>query len=210
MQGEEQQHRRDAGDRQRQHQDVDGERPHRLAQRSLVENDLEEIATHRRGTDHAHHVTRFAGEQGLECVDDRVEPGPLPHVDVLRDFGRHVGSGEQAALVAHLHGDSARADAVENLFREAFGHHAARCCIEHERGRMRGGKPVVQPVQAEIRDRRNVNQNFRHHHEQDGEQQQLSGKADARLPRRPQHVLDCNWFAGRVQNHLSRRFASIR
>ena len=62
----------------------------------------------------------------------------------------------------------------------------------------------IQPIQAKIRDRRNVNQNFRHHHEQDGEQQQLSGKADARLPRRPQHVLDCNWFAGRVQNHLSR------
>ena len=79
-----------------------------------------------------------------------------------------------------------------------------------KRGRMRGGKPVAQPVQAEIRDRRNVNQNFRHHHEQDGEQQQLSGKADARLSRRPQRIPDCTWFAGRVQNHLSRIFASTR
>src|SRR5262252_8713182 len=79
-----------------------------------------------------------------------------------------------------------------------------------ERCRMRGGKPVAQPVQTEIRDRRNVNQNFRHHHEQDGEQQQLSGKADARLPRRPQRILDSNWFAGCVQIHLSRKFVATR
>ncbi len=171
MDRKEQQHRRDAGDRQRQHQDVDGERPHRLAQRSLVEDDLEEVAAHRRGTDHAHHVTLLACQQGLECVVDRVQPGPLPHVDVLRDFRRHVGSREQATLVAHLHGDRARTDAVENLFGEAFRHHAARCGIEHERGGVRGGKAIAQPIETKIRDRGNVNQNFRHHHEEDGEQQ---------------------------------------
>jgi hypothetical protein len=96
------------------------------------------------------------------------------------------------------------------LFGEAFRHHAARCGIEHERGGVRSGKAIAQPVETEIRDRGNVNQNFRHHHEEDGEQQQLSGKADARLSRRPQNTLDCNWFAGRVQIHLSQRFASTR
>ena len=154
----------------------------------FVENDLEEVAAHRRRADHAHHVALLAGEQGLERVHDRVPPGPLPHIDVLRDFGRHVGGGEQAALIAHLHRNRARADAVENLFREAFRHHAARRGVEHERRRVRGRKPVVQPIQSKIRDRRNVNQNFRHHHEQDGEQQQFSGEADARLSRRPKRT----------------------
>ena len=176
MQREEHQHRGDAGDRQRQHQNVYGERPHRLAQRRFVENDFEEVAAHRRGSHHAYHVARLASQQRIERVDDRLATTTLPHVDVLRDLGRHIGSGEQAALIAHLHRHGARADAFQNLVRQAFRHHAARCGIEHERRCVRGGKPIVQPVQAEICDRRHVNQNFRHHHEQDGEQQQLAGR----------------------------------
>ena len=104
----------------------------------------------------------------------------------------------------------ARADAVENLFREAFRHHAARRGVKHERRGVRGRKPVAQPVETKISDRRNVNQNFRHHHEQDGQQQQLSGEADARLSRRPKRTVDCTWSAGCFQIRLSRRFASIR
>ena len=96
---------------------------------------------------------------------------------------RHIGGGEQAALGAHLHRHRARADAVQDLLRQAFRHHAARRGIEHQRGGVRGGQAVVEPVEPEIGDRRHVDENFRHHHEQDGEEQQLAGKADARAAR---------------------------
>ena len=46
-------------------------------------------------------------------------PGHVAHVDVLVDRGRHVGDGEQPALLADLHGDGARADAVEDLLGQA-------------------------------------------------------------------------------------------
>ena len=185
MQGKEDQHRGNAGDRQRQHQDIHRERPHRLAQGRFLENDLEEIAAHRRGPNHAHRVARLAGEQGIERVDDGPPPGNLPHVDVLRDRGRHIGRRKQSALIPHFHRHRASADALENLVRKAFGDHTAWRGIEHKRSRMCRRKPVVQPIQSKICDRRHINQNFRHHHEQNGEQQQLSGEADAQCSRRP-------------------------
>ena len=68
---------------------------------------------------------------------------------------------------------------LEDLPRQALRHHAARRGVEHQRGGMGGGQPVVQPVEAEIRDRRHVDQHFRDHHEQDREHEQLAGQAEA-------------------------------
>ncbi len=76
------------------------------------------------------------------------------------------GGGEQAALLAHLHRHCPGADAVENLPGETLRHHAARRRVEHQRRGVRGGQAVVEPGQAEIRDRRHVDQHFRQHHEQ--------------------------------------------
>ena len=54
MQREVDQRRGDAGDHQRQQQDVDREGQHRLPQRRLVQHDFEELAVrHRRRPDHA-------------------------------------------------------------------------------------------------------------------------------------------------------------
>ena len=118
---EEHQRRGDAGDHQRQQQNVDRERPHRLAQRRFVENDLEKLAVrHRRRPDHAHHVVGHAEQQRAEGIHDGVPPPHIAHVDILRDRRRHVGGGEHAALVAHLHRDRARADAFEDLLGETL------------------------------------------------------------------------------------------
>ena len=55
-----------------------------------------------------------------------------------------------------------------------------------------------------------VNQNFSHHYEEYGEDQQLSGKADVLLPRwariRVNHIYGC--FRCRFQNRLSQRFVT--
>ena len=141
MQRKEHQHRGDAGDRQRQQQDVHGERPHRLAQRRFVENDLEKIAAHRRGADHADYVAGLASQQGVERVDDRTATRITCRISMsCAMLGRHVGRSEQAPLIAHLHRHRARADAAENLVRQTFRHHAAWCGVEHERRRVRGGQ----------------------------------------------------------------------
>ena len=212
MQREEHQHRGDAGDHQRQQQDVHGEGQHRLAQRRFVENDFDELAfRHRRRTDEPHHVVRLAKQQRVEGVHHGAPPRHVAHVDVLLDLRRHVGSGQQAALGAHLHRHGARADAFQDLLRQTLRHHAARRGVEHQRGGVRGGQPIVEPVEPEIGDRRDVNENFRHHHEQDGEEQQLAGKADARGPRRArrrQRNWLARWLGSRFQNRLNRRFAA--
>ena len=58
---------------------------------------------------------------------------------------------------------------------------------------MRGSQSVVQPVQTEIGDRRHINQNFRHHDENNGEEQQFTRKANARIPRRPRLRIYCTF-----------------
>ena len=50
--------------------------------------------------------------------------------------------------------------------------------VEHESGDLRRGEPVVQPVAAEIGDRGHVDQHLRHHHEQDGEQEEARRQAE--------------------------------
>ena len=112
------------------------------------------------------------------------QPRHVAHVDVVMDRRRHVGDGEQAALVAHLHRDRLRADAVEHLPRQAVRHRCRSApALQHQRGGVRGGEPVVQPVQPEIGDRRHVDQHFRDHHEQDREDEELARQAEARRAR---------------------------
>ena len=86
MQREEHQHRGDAGDHQRQQQDVDREGPHRVAQRRFVENDFEELAAHRRRPDHPHDVAGLAEQQRVEGIHDGAPPRHAAHVDVLLDL----------------------------------------------------------------------------------------------------------------------------
>ena len=85
---------------------------------------------------------------------------------------------------AHLHRHRAGADAAENLPRQTVRHHAARRCVEHQRRGVGGGEAVVEPVQAEVGDRRHVDQHFGDHHEQDRQHQELAGQAKPRSGRR--------------------------
>ena len=107
----------------------------------------------------------------------------VAHVDVVIDRRRQIGAGEQPALLAHLDGDRARADAVEDLPRQRIRHHAERRGIEHQRGGVGRRQPVVEPVDPEIGDRGHVDQHSRDHHQRNGQQQQLAGQAEpARRP----------------------------
>ena len=92
------------------------------------------------------------------------------------DLGRQVGAGQQAALLPHLDGDGARADAAEDLPGQRLRHHARGRGIQHQGGGIRRRQPVVQPVDPEVGDRGHVDQHFRDHHQRNGEQQQLAGQ----------------------------------
>jgi len=163
----------DRRDDQRQEQDADGKIHHRLAQRRLVDHDLDEFAAHRSLPHHPHHVG-VAGDQRVEGLDDGAVPRHVAHVDLVGDRMRHVPGREQAAVLAHLQGDSARADAFQNLPRDRLGHFPARRGLEHQRRGVSGGQAILQPVQPKIGDRRHVDQHFRNHHEQEREKEKLA------------------------------------
>ena len=170
-------------DAQRDQQQIAGKPVHRLAQRRFVDHDLDELRAARRRPDHADRLVA-AFQHGLERIDDRRPRRHRPHVDVMVDRRRQIGARQQPALLAHLDGDRARADAVEDLPRQRIRHHARRRGIQHQRRGIRRRQPVVQPVHPEIRDRGHVDQHFRDHHQRNGEQQQLAGQAEpARRPR---------------------------
>ena len=117
-------------------------------------------------------------QHDFERIDDRRPHRHRAHVDVMIDLRRQIGAGQQAALLAHLDGDRARADAAEDLPRQRIRHHARGRGIEHQRGGIRRRQPVVEPVDPEIGDRGHVDQHFRDHHQRNREQQQLAGQAE--------------------------------
>jgi len=173
--------RGNGGDDKRQEQDVGRIAQHRLAQRLLVHHELDIFAAHRRRTDHAHHVFLVV-EHGGESVDDGVDGVDIAHVVSGGDHGRHVIDREHAPARAHLHRHRARTDGVENLLAELVGDDAVRRGVEHERRGVSGGQPVLQPYDAEIGDRRHIDQHFRDHHEENRENEEFSRKAKARRP----------------------------
>ena len=174
MQRQIDQRRCDAGDQERDQKQVDRIAQHGVAQRRLVDNDFDIVAAHGGRTDDPHHAF-LAVEHHLEGVDDRIEGVDMAHVEIVGDRRRRFADGEQPPLRAHLHGDGARPDAVEDLLGQAVGHHAVWRGIEHQRRRIGAGEPVVQPHQAIERDRGHIDQHFRDHHEQDREDEELSG-----------------------------------
>ena len=78
----------------------------------------------------------------MKRIDDRVEVD-IAHVEVVGDRRRRVTDRQQAPAGAHLHGDGAGADAVEDLLGEVFGHHSARRGLEHQRCGVGAGQMVA-------------------------------------------------------------------
>ena len=184
MQRQIDQRRGDHGNHQRQQKNIHRIAQHGAAQRPLVHDQFDIFAAHRRRADHPHHIG--AGiEHDLEGIDDGIDRGGAAHVVGVVDGGRHVVDGQHAAALAHLHGDGAGADRVEDLLGEAVGHHAVRRGFEHQRRGIAGCEAVLEPGDAEIGHRRHIDQHFRDHHEQDREDEELSRKPKAWHPDRP-------------------------
>ena len=110
-------------DAERDPEQVAGKAIHRLPQRLFVDHDLDELRAARRRPDHADGLVA-ALQHGLEGIDDRRPRRHRPHVDVMVDRIRQIGAGEQTALLTHLDGDRAGADAGQDLPRQRIRDHA--------------------------------------------------------------------------------------
>ena len=139
------------------------------------------------------HVVVAAHEERLERVDDGAVPDDTSRMSMsCCTIGGISETASRRRCVAHLHRDRPGADRCrESAARQRVRHHAARRRLQHQRGGVRGGEPVVEPVQAEVGDRRHVDQHFRDHHEQDREDEQLAGQAQSRRARRSSGCVGC-------------------
>ena len=86
-------------DPERDQQQVAGEPVHRLAQRQLVDHDLDELRAARRRADHADRLVA-ALQHGLEGIDDRRPHRHGSHVDIVIDRRRQVRRWPAAGAAA--------------------------------------------------------------------------------------------------------------
>ena len=174
--GEEDQRRGDQRDQDRQDQHVAGIVQHGLAQTGIGHDDLD------------HHVA-FADR--AEDADGAVATEQQRFHRILhRRQLVHVGD---VVLAVHLRGNVRcrqqlrRAVLAQHDRLGAGGHQRVVLDAARQFGRLQavddhgggGGRvePVFQPAQAHRGDRRRKDQHFRQHHENDGQPQQLAGKA---------------------------------
>jgi hypothetical protein len=177
MQAEVDQGRREQRDDQGERQDTLGKGQHLVAQRCLVQHHLDpQAVVLGRSPQHTDDPHGFAPQYG-EGVPDQAEEADLAKVegriDVVR---RHVHQHELAgARLGQRHGEGL--DVGQQLHGQLRAHHVIGGRLQCENGKMAGSQAFLQIVQAETRDRRRENQDFRQHDEGDGQQQQARREA---------------------------------
>ena len=102
---------------------------------------------------------------------------------VFATCGRRLVGRQQEAAPAAAHRDRLGADALEEPRLEVRREPLLGRRVEDERRDLRGREAVVEPGLAEIRDRGDVDQHLRQHHEQDGQAEEPRRQAEpAREP----------------------------
>ena len=100
----------------------------------------------------------------------------MPEIDRLVDGRRHLDGGDQAADRAGADGDGDGADGIEELVLDVARHVGGLRGGEHQARRVGHGQAVGEPAQAEVGDRRHIDQDLARHDEEDGEHQELDRK----------------------------------
>ena len=150
MQREIDQRRGQNRNRQRDQQQVAGKPIHRLTQRGLIDHHLDELPAAGRRPDDADRL--IAGlEHHLEGSDDRGPGRQRAHIDVVVDGARKTSARQQPPLLPELDGHSPRPDAVEDLPRQRFRHHAGGRRIQNQGCGVGRRQARVKPVHPEVR-----------------------------------------------------------
>ncbi|MDN3721826.1 hypothetical protein QW131_28275 [Roseibium salinum] len=129
--------------------------------------------THLPGAVDAHDAVAAIG-QDLETVYDGGPRGDLSHVDDEIHVIRYVAHGDEAAAGPLVEGNGDSAGGAQQLLLEAGRNRVG--FRQNGGGDPGGGELVHQPGVAEIGNGRHVDADFGHHHEKNGEKEQLAGE----------------------------------
>ena len=170
-------------DRQRDQQQIAREAVHRLAQRQLVDHDLDELRA-------AGRRARPRGSPGCRSPawSRTNRRSPTTPSSSRMSMSWSIAAGRSALASSRrcwpILMATARAPMLlEDLPRQRIRDHARGRGIQHQRRGIGRRQPVVEPVHPEIRDRGHVDQHVRDHDQRNGQQQQLAGQAEpARRP----------------------------
>ena len=163
---------------QRQDQDIGGIAPHRFLQFCLVHADFDRVAAHRCSADDVEDASR-GRQQRPACGGNGLKRRGSARVIGFVDGRRHVGYSQQAALAVDFDDNGFGTDRVEQLLRQAIGHHVGGRGFQHHCGNIGRTEPIAEPVVAEIGDGGNIDCDFRQHDKSDDQQQHAAGKAKA-------------------------------
>jgi hypothetical protein len=174
LQGEVDEPGGNARDGEREQEDVARELDHGRPQRRLVEDQLDEVRPGHARADDADRVRR-GGQQHRECVSDERVPLRVPQIHRAVDAWRHGIKGEEPPRAAAAYGDGACADPGKQARLEIGAQTLAGRRVEHHGRNLCRGKPVAEPVAAEVRHRRHVDQDLGDEDEEDGQREQTRG-----------------------------------
>ena len=172
VQADEDQHRGDQGDHDRQRQDAPGIVVHRGLHRSFVENRLDHHV--RCGRDRAHDADRppVPRPQRHEGVGDQRQRRRLAQIERRVHDRRHAAAEHQAARIPALDDDRIDHRPRQELLLELGADDPVRRGVERQRSEVRGIDPLLQIGQAEAGDRGHVDEDFGKHDEGDRQHEQ--------------------------------------
>ena len=152
MQREIDERRGDRRNDQREHEDADREIHHRLAQRRLVEHDLDELAA--MGAGPTTRITSLSAQNSVSKASMMARCQDMSRTSMSWSMAGGMSEAASSRRCWPIFIATARAPMLSRICRATVsGHHAVRRGLEHERRGVGGGEPVIEPVQAEIRDR---------------------------------------------------------
>jgi len=160
-----------------QQENVDGVAEHGGPQRFFVKCDFNQVAGHVGRHIHDADHPGFARPHGAECVGDSLVPHGAAQIETGIDHEVRVAAQRQLAAFAFFEGDDKHPRAHQDLAAQVAGQDLVGGGFGGQCGNFSLGHAALEPLDAEIGDRRQEDQNLAQHHEDDGQQQDLAGKA---------------------------------
>ena len=115
-----------------------------------------------------------------EGVDNGTWPGNLPEIERSIDHGVLVAAQQELTAIATGERDHLDASAFKNFAAQIAGENLVWGGLGGQRRDLGLGNAPLQPLQSEIRDRRNEDQDFAQHDEDNGKGEHLAGQASDR------------------------------
>ena len=163
---------------QSQQQHIDGMGQHVLAERRLFEGDLDMLCAQGSVAHQVEHPVAGGGQR-MKGRDDRAPVRGVSQVKALVNLAGHVGGGQETTHVLGLQHDGLGADAAQDGRFQFVGQGARRRRLEDKSGRGGCSQTVTEPGVAKIRDRGDIDRDFRQHDEDQKQNEKTVGQSEA-------------------------------